>query len=546
MGSRKTWLATAGVFAALLGLFANGSSAAKGPNHTAPVETALPSISGTPLVGTSLTGSAGSWTGSGIRESYQWLRCDSTGATCASISGATSMSEPLTTSDLRSTLRFSVIAFNRYGSTSATSAPTAVVGSATTGGSGGTSAPATPTGLSASNPTTSGLTLSWSASSGSDPATGYDVYLNGTKVAATPQTSYAAGGLSCGTSYTFSVDAYDAAGNTSPTVSTTASTSACASSNQIYWGAYMDGNDTYDYLYGGSWGDAPWDTNTWHKFESNAGKKVSIVHWGLTPPWKSTFSSYQSTFNLVQNAGDLNAVDMSTGSVPLAAIAAGQYDASITTWFQQAAAWGHPFFLILDVEMNGTWEPYSPGNNGNTAADFVAAWRHMHDLAVAAGATNVTWVWAPNVDPTGKFTPYSQLYPGDTYVDWTGLDGYNKTGTQSFGWLYGPSYKALLQMAPDKPIMVTQVGSVEGGIGKAAWITDALETQLPTNFPQIKAFLWFNWRIYENGAWQPWEIESSASSQQAFANGISSSYYAPGGSFGQLPLLSKITPLLVR
>ena len=35
----------------------------------------------------------------------------------------------------------------------------------------------------------------------------------------------------------------------------------------------------------------------------------------------------------------------------------------------------------------------------------------------------------PNVDPNNKYTPYDQLYPGNAYVDWTCLDGYNKDGT---------------------------------------------------------------------------------------------------------------------
>jgi beta-mannanase len=108
---------------------------------------------------------------------------------------------------------------------------------------------------------------------------------------------------------------------------------------------------------------------------------------------------------------------MSTGSVPLRDIANGKYDTSIRTWMQQVAAYGHPFFLILDVEMNGTWEPYSPGVNDNTSADFVNMWRHVHDLAQQAGAANITWVWAPNVDPRGLFTPYDQVFPGTAYVD---------------------------------------------------------------------------------------------------------------------------------
>ncbi len=320
-------------------------------------------------------------------------------------------------------------------------------------------------------------------------------------------------------------------------------------SSRIYWGAYEEGPNTYGHLYGGTWNTAPWDCAsssplcaTENTFAGHAGKEPSILHWGMNaPPWVHDFNYWQPALNLVLSRGDINAVDMSTGTTTDKDIANGVYDASIRTWMQQAAAWGHPFFLILDVEMNGTWEPYSPGVNGNTAADFVNMWRHMHDLAVQAGATNITWVWAPNVDPAKIFTPYSQLYPGDGYVDWTGLDGFNKDGKSTFSWLYSSSYTNLLAIAATKPIMITQVSSVEGGIGKAAWITDML-TQLPVSFPQIKAFVWFNWRINENGSWWDWEIESSASAQSAFASGVASSYYATGGTYASLPLGSKITP----
>jgi beta-mannanase len=167
----------------------------------------------------------------------------------------------------------------------------------------------------------------------------------------------------------------------------------------------------------------------------------------------------------------------------------------------------------------------------------------MRTLFDSVGATNVTWVWCPNLAYSGS-VPYSQLYPGDAYVDWTCLDGYNMgTSSTSFSSLYSASYAALTALAPTKPVMIAEVGSLEYGTGvKAAWTTDTLSTQLPNNFPQVKAFVWFNWRISENGAWRNWEIESSASSQAAFASAIASPYYEAGGALGGLPLLSKIKP----
>jgi len=349
-------------------------------------------------------------------------------------------------------------------------------------------------------------------------------------------TAYANGG------HTLTVRVTDSSGNNAWASTAVTISNGSSGGSKIYWGSYMEGSQTYSYLYGGSWGNAPWSSTTWHTFESHAGKKASIVHWGAAAPWTHDFNYWLSTFNLVQNAGELSLVGMLTGSVPLKDIASGKYDSSIRTWGQQAGAWGHPFFLLLDPEMNGTWAAYSPGKNGNTAADFVAAWRHFHDVAVNAGAKNITWVWCPNVDPSNIYTPYSQLYPGDAYVDWTGFNGFNRDGKSSFSWLFGSSYNSLLQIAPTKPILISETGSDELLGTKVSWITDAFLTQLPKNFPRIKAVTWFNWRMYQNSRWWAWEIESTSTAQAAFKNAIGSSYYLAGGGLGGLPLRTKISP----
>ena len=325
-------------------------------------------------------------------------------------------------------------------------------------------------------------------------------------------------------------------------VSTPTRTSAFRTLPHAYWGAGMEGDQTYAYYYGGTWGDAPWDANTWARFESNAGKKVSVVSWGIPPPWKRSFRYFKPTFRLVRVAGDLNLVTMGNRSVPLQRIARGRYDRSLRRWARQAARWGHPFFLRLDPEMNGPWEPYAPGNNGNTAREFIRMWRHFHRIAHRNHATNITWVWCPNVDPHRNLVPFGRLYPGRAFVDWTCLDGYNHSGTETFLQLFRSSYKRLLNLAPRKPMMVGETSSVEGGDGKAAWITDALATQLPERFPRIRALIWLNWRIYQRGTWWDWPIESSASAQAAFRDAIASPYYAAGGFFGGLPRGSQIKP----
>ncbi|MFA5860034.1 MAG: fibronectin type III domain-containing protein, partial [Elusimicrobiota bacterium] len=80
---------------------------------------------------------------------------------------------------------------------------------------GDTTAPSVPANLSATAVSTSQINLSWSASSDAVGVSGYRVYRNGTQINTTANTSYSDTGLSASTSYTYSVAAYDAAGNVS-------------------------------------------------------------------------------------------------------------------------------------------------------------------------------------------------------------------------------------------------------------------------------------------------------------------------------------------
>ena len=100
----------------------------------APANTSPPTISGTPQLGQTLAASPGSWTGpQPITFTYQWRRCDQFGGGCADVGGATGQTFLLTSADVGHSLRVRVRARNQFGSTSATTVPTAAV-SATVNG----------------------------------------------------------------------------------------------------------------------------------------------------------------------------------------------------------------------------------------------------------------------------------------------------------------------------------------------------------------------------------------------------------------------------
>jgi chitodextrinase len=90
-----------------------------------------------------------------------------------------------------------------------------------------TTAPSAPTGLASSSQTTTSVALSWNASTDNVAVVGYGVYNGATLLATTTSQSFTVSGLTCGTGYTLSVDAFDAGGNRSARSQTNASTAAC-------------------------------------------------------------------------------------------------------------------------------------------------------------------------------------------------------------------------------------------------------------------------------------------------------------------------------
>ncbi|HEY2333813.1 MAG TPA: glycosyl hydrolase, partial [Solirubrobacterales bacterium] len=212
------------------------------------------------------------------------------------------------------------------------------------------------------------------------------------------------------------------------------------------------------------------------------------------------------------------------------------YDSYIREFAEGAKEWGHPFFLRFNWEMNGNWFEWSEGVNGNQPGEYVAAWRHVHDIFTSVGATNATWVWCPNIDPEGTMQDLRSLYPGDAYVDWTGLDGYNagtnpqrSEGWRTFDQLYASTYRTITEeIAPSKPLAISEIGSSEDGGSKAAWIENALSS-IPAKYPKVGALLWFE--KYDDG--MDWPIETSTSATSSFASGIQNPVYR-GNSYADL------------
>ena len=142
--NRNGSLATAGagigllLAAALVGFAGNGTAA----TQTAPSNQQRPTLSGTPVVGQHLTANAGTWRGTQpISYVYRFQRCDRNGGNCYTGGSTTQRTYLITADDLGKTVRVRVTATNRDGSTSASSAPTLIQGTAPPSGACAADAP---------------------------------------------------------------------------------------------------------------------------------------------------------------------------------------------------------------------------------------------------------------------------------------------------------------------------------------------------------------------------------------------------------------------
>jgi hypothetical protein len=97
------------------------------PTPAPPKDTSPPSISGSLIVGGTLTAAPGTWTNSPTSFSYQWVECNTSGTKCTVIPGATGSAYNITTSDIGHTIRVLVTASNASGHASVVAAATGAV-----------------------------------------------------------------------------------------------------------------------------------------------------------------------------------------------------------------------------------------------------------------------------------------------------------------------------------------------------------------------------------------------------------------------------------
>jgi hypothetical protein len=242
------------------------------------------------------------------------------------------------------------------------------------------------------------------------------------------------------------------------------------------------------------------------QFAQDIGMQPNLVSYysNWPDPFQTSFAEMASQHGaetVVQLVPRTNA----GSDVSLAGIASGKDDAYLRSFATAVREFKVPIVLSFGHEMNGSW--YSWGYQHTSPETFVAAWRHIVTLFRAEGASNVTWLWTVNVmdkDIPSPIPSPKAWWPGRSYVNWVGIDGYYYKSSSVFASLFGPTIAAVRGLTDD-PILIAETGAPPAA-GQAAKIHDL--------FAGVRAygllgFMWFD----ENTEGRAWRITSP----QAFA-----------------------------
>jgi mannan endo-1,4-beta-mannosidase len=199
--------------------------------------------------------------------------------------------------------------------------------------------------------------------------------------------------------------------------------------------------------------DAPRSYGGISAFAATTGVRQDVVMYYSS--WKEPFAT-----GFAQDAAEHGAaplVQINPYDVSLAAIAAGTYDGYLRSYAEAVRAFGRPVILSFGHEMNGHWYPWSYLHA--SPKDFVAAWRHIVTVFRGLGVTNVTWLWTVNIIETpGGIESPGPWWPGASYVNWVGIDGYYYKPSLTFAPLFGPTIAAIRMLTPD-PILIAETGA---------------------------------------------------------------------------------------
>jgi hypothetical protein len=220
-------------------------------------------------------------------------------------------------------------------------------------------------------------------------------------------------------------------------------------------------------------------------------------------PFQTSFAqqAYAAGANTVVQ---INPANPPHNTVSIAGIVAGEYDSYLESFADEVADFGHQVVIGFGHEPNGKWYPW--GEDYISPSLWVAAWQHVVKVFRQQGARNVTWLWTMNVISTHKY-PISAYWPGPSFVNWVGIDGYYEHAENTYAQVFGPTIVAIREFT-NAPVLISET---------AVATTRTEPSQIADMYAGTRAFenlgiIWFDMNV----PGKPYRLEGDSNAIPVF------------------------------
>lgn len=268
----------------------------------------------------------------------------------------------------------------------------------------------------------------------------------------------------------------------------------------IAWAPWRSAHSTQPVRYlGAAESDAPYSYAGLDQFAQRIGRQPNLVVY-----YSRWLDPFQASFaNSAAEHGATTLVQLAPRNILLSSITDGQFDSYLRSYAAAVKRFGRQVILSFGHEMNGPW--YSWGYGHTSPKVFVAAWRHIVTVFRAAGASNVTWLWTINIFTmrNPSIANPASWWPGNSYVNWVGIDGYYFTYSQDFAQVFGSTIVGARMLTSD-PIIIAETGALP---------TDDQSAKVTDLFSGVRSygllgFVWFD--IKDTTLNLDWRLSSRA------------------------------------
>lgn len=254
-------------------------------------------------------------------------------------------------------------------------------------------------------------------------------------------------------------------------------------------------------------------SNNLAKFDSQCGCRpdvaVHYVRWNEDPATSRVLAD-----DMISD-GASPMLELAPYGTTLSAVIAGQDDRWIRAYANMVRKLHSQVLLSFAPESNGYW--YTWGWPHVSPATEVAAWQHVVTVFRSAGVRNGRWVWIINQLWSGS-GPLPKLWPGASYVDEIGIDGYFRARSDTFASVFAPTIAEARRIAPGEPVLIAETGA-SAQAGKERAVTQL--TAAATSY-KLTGFVWFS--INQSGQTglgkSDWSLEDDPSALAAYRNSV--------------------------